>query len=213
MGFWTPNPEKKLRQAIHRWESRQKGYSEEEWEEVIAWTGPYEEVEERGIALLERRQRMLKGPLLDFSTAVEVELDNKPPAYKDKDTSNQDREQLAKTEAGRLLELYWESRATLNEMHLKQPKRMKGGIWDIIREDEDRDGRPYVWVMARARCADEGGCCGRDCRCCEKSRLTYNRPLPLEEGNSYSSMPSISSSEVPSAAKDLRLSTTLIRES
>jgi hypothetical protein len=28
--------------------------------------------------------------------------------------------------------------------------------------------QPYVWVQTRNQCSDSGGCCGRECACCEK---------------------------------------------
>lgn len=28
--------------------------------------------------------------------------------------------------------------------------------------------QPYAWVKTRNQCSESGGCCGRECRCCEK---------------------------------------------
>ncbi|KAF3405308.1 hypothetical protein DPV78_002212 [Talaromyces pinophilus] len=56
-------------------------------------------------------------------------------------------------------------------------------LWSILKSDSfSRDvlmtqnpqwrlimgKQPYAWVQARNQCAYNGGCCGRECQCCEK---------------------------------------------
>jgi hypothetical protein len=34
--------------------------------------------------------------------------------------------------------------------------------------------KPYFWMKAKNNCTQSGGCCGRECRCCEKPLRVYS---------------------------------------
>ncbi|RMJ26277.1 hypothetical protein PHISP_02854 [Aspergillus sp. HF37] len=46
----------------------------------------------------------------------------------------------------------------------------------LLRNHHDRHGRTYAWIYDQGRCADYGGCCARNCGCCEKPLRKYIRP-------------------------------------
>jgi hypothetical protein len=47
---------------------------------------------------------------------------------------------------------------------------------------------PYFWLKAKADCARSGGCCGRECRCCDKPLRAYSTGSAIpwkKEGGVY----------------------------
>ncbi|EAU30031.1 predicted protein [Aspergillus terreus NIH2624] len=129
----------------------------------------YKAEQVRGHAILQRRRR-----LLELQTPPESDADGKPPSYFNSLSEDQSRKLQA--EILHLTELYWDSngiitskieRWDLSNPFLATLKRAR--VWT------DKHGRPWMWSVGRNDCADNGGCCGRDCGCCEKALFSYIR--------------------------------------
>lgn len=123
----------------------------------------------RAHAILQRRRR-----LLELQSPPESDADGKPPSYFS--SLSEDQSRKLRDEILHLTELYWESnriitskiaRWDLSNTFLAMLKRTT--VW------KDKHDRPWVWLLGRNGCADNGGCCGRGCGCCEKALLSYIR--------------------------------------
>ncbi|KAE8352284.1 hypothetical protein BDV28DRAFT_161892 [Aspergillus coremiiformis] len=169
-----PKCERKFHSAYQRCMSDWKkfGIVKELEDEKKSWINPFEEERERGHAILQRRRR-----LMDIKVAEHPKQEGesqKPPDYKEACTPA---ESTRQKEIQDLMEAYWASNDLLLSMIDKRSQNLYVRRVDILRNHFDRHGRPYFWVLERAKCADTGGCCGRDCGCCDKALLAYNRPF------------------------------------
>ncbi|PWY88293.1 hypothetical protein BO70DRAFT_359738 [Aspergillus heteromorphus CBS 117.55] len=174
-----PKCERDFDKAYSKWldEIKHENYSKTE---ESSWVTPYLDETKRGFAILQRRRRLIEGPLIVPTQTKESELYRNPPAYSDIQSPPMDWKSEAKKDADELLELYWEHNSILHAMLLRKPRNIAIKGFDILTHHSDRNGRSYLWVKCRARCADEGGCCGRPCGCCAKSLLTYLCPSEQE---------------------------------
>ena len=72
-------------------------------------------------------------------------------------------------EVTRLRGEYWKQQNRLNLLDAVKPiSEFPVQEQMLLRKHRDRHGRSYAWVLGQERCAASGGCCGRDCGCCEK---------------------------------------------
>lgn len=129
------------------------------------WAIDYRVEARKGIVLLQR-EKYLRDQRMEIMAAIEQEQD-----LKSQDTSVID--ELEKINAEIL---------QVKHMFRDHEERMRV-LWSTFKDNSfSREvlvaqkaqyslitGRqPYAWVQKRNHCSDSGGCCGRECGCCER---------------------------------------------
>ena len=66
---------------------------------------------------------------------------------------------------------YWRLSSVLGRLEGEVPPEILSKAFKLCRTDPNW----YLCLWLRQDCARRGGCCGRDCRCCEKVRTTKRR--------------------------------------
>lgn len=76
---------------------------------------------------------------------------------------------------------YWEHQFRLNKLIATRPT-IKIVVKEVMipRLHRDRFNWPYIWGHYQKECAARGGCCGRNCGCCEKALDWYLAPAEYE---------------------------------
>lgn len=143
------------------------------------WLDRYFEEKFRGQAILQRRRRLMQ---LQSTGANKTHLDDAhqeaPPEYSA--VCGLSDAEIAQ-EIQTLMRAFWKNNRKLFYMIEECPQTRRAQRVNLYRYHKDQNGRPFAWVGGRMICADSGGCCGRECRCCEKPLLQYDRPADYWE--------------------------------
>ncbi|KNG79900.1 hypothetical protein ANOM_011630 [Aspergillus nomiae NRRL 13137] len=115
-----------------------------------SWIAPFLEERDFGYAALQRRCRLLSikpvpGPKPEGESQASL------PSYNDACNEGKMEEEI-----DQLMEAYWMSNRTLLSMEETIPLASNAMEIYLFRTFNDREGRPYSWVMDRATCADTG---------------------------------------------------------
>lgn len=158
-----------------------------------SWVKPYLLEEQLGIAILQRLQRLYKQQQEQEQSSEQLQKTSslpgsrdilQPPDYNSSVTPLPSSAIIAE-EATRLRGEYWKQQDRLNLLDAVKPiNAVPVQEQMLLRKHRDRHGRSYAWVLGQERCAASGGCCGRDCGCCEKvlnQHLMPARNLAREE--------------------------------
>ena len=163
------------------------------------WALPYLMLRERGFAYLQRRRRLIEErdalyrnanlstrqrpfsvirigrSVLQRHPPKRVGADDKKlPSY---ETACKDAAARMDQKIQQLLESYWKTRQILWDMDSETVRSQIMAKVKTVWNWYDSHGRLYAWVLDCLECASTGGCCGRDCGCCEKPLITYREPM------------------------------------
>ncbi|KAL1969003.1 hypothetical protein VTN77DRAFT_837 [Rasamsonia byssochlamydoides] len=76
------------------------------------------------------------------------------------------------TEIWELHQQYSLHQQALSQLLARKPKGPWIQEWEVMQR-RNHKGKPLRWHQEKDLCAKRGGCCGRECRCCEKALGSY----------------------------------------
>ncbi|PYH96690.1 hypothetical protein BO71DRAFT_396821 [Aspergillus ellipticus CBS 707.79] len=151
-----------------------------ETDKMIKWRSEFRAEETLGIAILQRQHRlqleqMQQGEKQEQSTKAEKERDiNILPAY-----SLPVRPFEAEIKEMRIE--YWKHHSRMWRLLRDLPSSGTVDYMLVHRRHQDESNSSFIWIKDQRICAETGGCCGRDCGCCEKALHKYYQPDPSYE--------------------------------
>ncbi|PLN86342.1 hypothetical protein BDW42DRAFT_159053 [Aspergillus taichungensis] len=197
--------DEKIQSIKKQWETY-RASPEVESNDRKNWAVPYVQLRARGFAYLQRRRRLIEErDALYSSTKLTTRQhlfsvlsflrsafqrrpqqsvgadDKKLPSY---ETACRDAAARMDQKIQQLLESYWNTRETLWDMDSEIVRSEIMAKVKTVWNWYDQGGRLYAWDLDCGACASTGGCCGRDCGCCEKPLITYWEPMKQHDAES-----------------------------
>lgn len=190
MGYFT-NLKRKWKFKLALWYNRFKSrFSKGITNDQFEWAMKHHAEEIYGVAILHRQRRLQellaeamqqqhqKQKLLqitDGATAKEDADDGgELPHY---DNSNSDETVKKLNNEPKILQReYFGHQTRLAKIASNRLRGYATKEWMILHKYKDQHNRFYLWNQTATLCADIGGCCSRECGCCERPLREYLRP-------------------------------------
>lgn len=129
------------------------------------WIRQYTNEEHRGFMLLQRERRLKE----QENGGIALPQNDLPPKYGETPPSLE--RQLAE-----IRQKYWLHQQNLAKIEAEKPRGPAIGQWEMLRRVKNRQGKSIAWEEPSRTCAVLGGCCGRDCGCCDKPLKEFLMP-------------------------------------
>ncbi|KAJ5180954.1 hypothetical protein N7492_004164 [Penicillium capsulatum] len=132
----------------------------------VQWVQRHRRQTRRGNEILQREMHL--GAMLSFYQNMTAEQIAR-------DSSRAEKIQDCKAALKTINLDYWQHRAQINEIEKTKPRGRL--VQDYVRIQHRRPER--LWKVERIFCRLRGGCCSRDCGCCERTWRTIRDPHGL----------------------------------
>ncbi|KAL4908208.1 hypothetical protein BDW74DRAFT_174900 [Aspergillus multicolor] len=153
------------------------------------WIREHLELESRGQAILQRVSR-LESKSLTTTTISNNNDGTTTSAPNEKIEQGEDTGGLTVPEKATLLNTFFKNQQTIKtHLSTKPPGNTTSAFLIDSKNLEPGTGRRAQWFHERRACAERGGCCDRNCGCCEKPVIKYIEHLIEDGKGGWTSVP------------------------